>query len=170
MNEAAGGVAASIQALERDIDPGSGLPEEIFLFVSRLTPLVNVDLLIRDGAGRTLLTWRSDRFHGPGWHVPGGIIRFKERAEDRIGAVAAIELGTTVEFDAAPIFVQQSIAADRRDRGHLISLLFCCRLRSELDSQRHHVAGPPLAGQWAWHDGPPANLIGEQRTYAAFMR
>jgi colanic acid biosynthesis protein WcaH len=34
--------------------------------------------------GRTLLTWRDDESFGAGWHVPGGIIRYKETAADRI--------------------------------------------------------------------------------------
>lgn len=31
-------------------DPCQGLPEEVFLFVSRVTPMINVDLLIQDEA------------------------------------------------------------------------------------------------------------------------
>ena len=54
-----------------------------------LTPLVNVDLLIKD-SGRTLLTWRDDEFYGPGWHIPGGILGFKERALDRLAKVAEL--------------------------------------------------------------------------------
>ena len=60
--------------------------------------MINVDLLIRDDTDRTLLTWRHDAFYGPGWHVPGGIIRFKESAANRIAAVAQGELGTKVEL------------------------------------------------------------------------
>ena len=37
-----------VARLENSIpDPHQGLPEEVFLFLSRITPLVNVDLLIR---------------------------------------------------------------------------------------------------------------------------
>ena len=50
----------------------NGLPHDLFVFVSRLTPLVNVDLLIQDPHHGTLLTWRHDETYGPGWHVPGG--------------------------------------------------------------------------------------------------
>ena len=64
-------------------DPNQGLPEDLFLFISRITPLVNVDLLIQGPQHRTLLTWRSDEHHGAGWHVPGGIIRYKETAHQR---------------------------------------------------------------------------------------
>ena len=170
MSDESDTVERSSDATERQFDPRRGLPEEVFLFVSRLTPLVNVDLLIRNAAGQTLLTWRSDRFHGPGWHVPGGIVRFQERTEDRIRAVAALELGTTVEFGPAPAFVQQSIAPDRRERGHLISLLYMCKLCGEPDPVRQFVAPVPQPGQWAWHDRAPVDLIPEQTAYAAYMR
>ena len=64
--------------------PANGLPEEVFLAVSRMTPMVNVDLLIDNEAGHTLLTWRQDAFHGPGWHVPGGIVHYGEKLGDRV--------------------------------------------------------------------------------------
>ena len=47
-----------IEALEAGQgDPRRGLPDDVFLFVSRIVPLVNVDLLIQDDRSRTLLTW-----------------------------------------------------------------------------------------------------------------
>lgn len=46
-----------IDILESSIqNPSKGLPEELFLFVSRITPLVNVDLLIKNEQNHTLLT------------------------------------------------------------------------------------------------------------------
>lgn len=59
-------------------NPSSGLPDELFFYISRVTPMVNVDLLIKDEDGRTLLSWRNDQYAGKGWHLPGGIVRFKE--------------------------------------------------------------------------------------------
>ena len=44
-------------------DPRVGLGEEIFEFVSSLTPMVNVDLLVRDPKLGTLLAWLSDKFY-----------------------------------------------------------------------------------------------------------
>jgi colanic acid biosynthesis protein WcaH len=170
LTDQSNGLTTLIHELESQIDAGTdGLPEEMFLFVSRVTPLINVDLLIRDDDGRTLLTWRSDRFYGPGWHVPGGIIRYKETAADRIRIVAKRELSAIVEFDAAPIFVHESIDSSRRDRGHFISLLYKCRLASEPDPQRRYSREAPSPGQWRWHERCPENLIHEQRPYAVFM-
>ncbi|MDP2923379.1 MAG: NUDIX hydrolase, partial [Candidatus Omnitrophota bacterium] len=58
-------------------NPSERLPEDIFLFVSRITPIINVDLLIKNKQNHTLLTWRDDGFYPPGWHIPGGIVRYK---------------------------------------------------------------------------------------------
>src|SRR5579863_6875143 len=126
----------AIAILESGIgDPHLGLPEEIFLFVSRIAPLVNVDLLIQDEAGRTLLTWRDDEFFGTGWHVPGGIIRYKETIADRIQACAKEELGAQVSFDPAPILISETIR-DQQNRAHSISLLHRCRLLAPLEGGR----------------------------------
>ena len=46
------------------LDPRGGLPEELFLFISRLVPMINVDLFISDDQGRVLLTWRDDEIFG----------------------------------------------------------------------------------------------------------
>lgn len=55
-------IKRGIDALETLIgNPSEGLPEDIFLFVSRVTPLLNVDLLIKNESNRTLLTWRDER-------------------------------------------------------------------------------------------------------------
>ena len=88
-------------------DPRIGLPDEVFQFIRKVTPLINVDLLIcRDG--RTLLAWREDEYD-KGWHVPGGIVRFREDFHSRIEAVALTEMGATVESEALPY--RYSIAA-----------------------------------------------------------
>jgi colanic acid biosynthesis protein WcaH len=161
--------AELIAALERSLGTArDGLPEDVFEFVSRVTPLVNVDLLVKAADGRTLLTWRDDRFFGPGWHLPGGIIRFQERAIDRVHACARAELGADVDVEPSPAFVLESIAGERT-RGHGISLLFRCRLISPPDESRRADDGHPRAGQWRWHEACPADLIPEQAPYASFF-
>ncbi|ERE20039.1 MULTISPECIES: NUDIX domain-containing protein [Chromobacteriaceae] len=146
-----------------------GLPEEVFLFVSSLTPMVNVDLLIRDDEGRTLLTWRHDRFYGPGWHVPGGILRFKESSAARIAAVAAHELGAEVDFAPNPLCRHELVNANRDVRGHFISLLHACRLKSTPDPARRFDPASPRHGDWAWHAGCPEPLIPVHEVYRAFI-
>jgi ADP-ribose pyrophosphatase YjhB (NUDIX family) len=158
-----------IDALEEAAgDPHGGLPEELFVFVSRVMPLVNVDLLVKDDRGRTLLTWRDDESFGRGWHVPGGIIRYKESAADRVQACARDELGANVTCDAAPMMVSETIRAVRM-RGHFVSLLFRCRLLTDPDPLRQATSGPTARGAWAWHDRCPPDLLDVQRQYAPFL-
>lgn len=146
-----------------------GLPEDIFLFVSGLTPMMNVDLLIRDGDGRTLLTWRHDAFYGPGWHIPGGIIRFKETAASRIAAVAAIELGAKVRFRPEPLCIRELFNTSRDVRGHFVSQLFACNLVSPLDHNLRFDLQAPRNGAWLWHYHAPANLIPAQEGFRQFI-
>ena len=65
--------AEAIAALEGSTrDARRRLPEEVFLFISRLISMVSVDWLIQDEQKGTLLTWRDDEHFGPGWHLPEG--------------------------------------------------------------------------------------------------
>ena len=157
----------AIAALEKCARAGEDLPEELFLFVSAITPLVNVDLLIKDERNRTLLTWRDDAFYGAGWHVPGGIIRYKEQAQNRIRKVAEGELGCSVEAEPLPSLVTESFSG-HRERGHLVSLLHRCRLTSDPDP-RLQAGEIPQRGQWRWHQTAPKNLLLVQREYAAWI-
>src|SRR5262245_21463014 len=149
-------------------DPHRGLPYELFLFVSTLVPMVNVDLLIMDDAGRILLTWRDDEIHGAGWHVPGGMIRFKETAEERIQATALEELGARATFDPTPA-VEENMEPDRRIRGHFVSLIYRCRLNGELAESLRFTGGKPARGQWAWHSECPQNILPVHERYCRFF-
>ena len=163
-------LGASLDAVQAHVPaPRAGLPEELFLFVSSITPLVNVDLLIQDDAGQTLLTWREDDFYGPGWHVPGGVIRFQETAAERIQAVARQELDVEVEPDSAPVAVHEMIDSGRRERGHSIALLYRCRLLGPLSEMHRATSSPSRPGQWAWHANCPDNLIAEHHVYRQFL-
>ena len=157
-----------LEAVEAAIgDPSLGIPEDVLRFISRLVPQVNVDLLIRDERGRTLLTWRDDDLFGPGWHLPGSLIRYKESAAARVRACAVDELGADVSADAAPMFVNEAISP-QQTRGHHVSLLYRCRLLSDPDPARE-AGSVPRPGDWRWHHGAPTDLIAIHRPYAAFM-
>jgi ADP-ribose pyrophosphatase YjhB (NUDIX family) len=163
-------IAEIVKQLKSSLgDPSQGLPEEVFLFVAGVTPMVNVDLLIRDEGSGTLLTWRDDGFCPPGWHVPGGIIRYKETLATRIAAVAEIELGTTVTFRPEPLTVREIIFPDWPVRGHFISFLYECRLTAPPDETLRHRIGSPRSGQWAWHATCPDSLLPVHEMYRTFL-
>ena len=156
-------------ARELIANPREGLPQDVFYFVSELTPLVNVDLLIKNKAGHTLLTWRADEFYGPAWHIPGGIIRFKERIEDRIQKVARSELGCEVRHSQQPITVLELMHPSRNVRGHFISMLYLCELVTEPAAQRKFNTDRPQAGDWAWHAGAPSDFLSVQEPFRKYI-
>ncbi len=149
--------------------PNDGLGDELFLLVSCLTPIVNVDLLIKDQEGKTLLIWREDEYYAPGWHVPGGIVRFKERCADRVKAVAQGELCMDVSFDDHPISISEIIHPARSERGHFIALLYRCVPSGKPDQGLAYMGGKPVAGQWKWHMRCPDDLIAVQEMYRCYI-
>ena len=158
----------AINFLEKQIkNPSVGLPEEVFLFISKITPLVNVDLLIKDEKGRTLLSWRDD-IHGKGWHIPGGIVRFKEKLEKRIKKVAKTEIGTAVEFESAPMAINQ-IICEHDTRGHFISFLYKCFLSNKYVLKNKGLSEKDK-GYLKWHDSCPENLINVHDIYKKFIQ
>jgi len=160
----------AIRQLEAGIpDPTRGLPEEVFRFAARIVPMVNVDLLVRDAGKGLLLTWREDEFYPGSWHIPGGIVRYKETFAERIRAVAHLELGATVAFDPQPLALEQIIHPHRRDRGHFISLLFECCLQGEPGVDPWRGDGRPLPGQWAWHRVLPECFYPPHRVYGPLL-
>ena len=152
-------IADAIAVLNKQVpNPSAGLPDELFYYVSRITPLVNVDLLIKDENGRTLLAWRDDQYCGKGWHVPGGIIRFKETFETRVKKVAETEIGVDINFDPVPIAINELIHPERDIRSHFISVLYKCFLPSTFIPENKGLSHKDV-GYLVWHNSCPDNLI-----------
>lgn len=137
---------------EEEINPCCGLPESLFLLVSSLTPIVNIDLLITDYKKGVLLTWRDDPFYGRGWHIPGGCVRMKETLYKRIQITAQNELGTKVDYQHDPIAVREAMINVERPwlhnqlyRSHNISFLYLAKLplgyRLHNNGQSEHSTG-----------------------------
>lgn len=162
--------ALTRRTLELNGDPRAGLASEVFLLASQITPLLNVDLLIKNDFGQTLLTWRADEFYGPGWHVPGGIVRFKEKLSERIHKVALSELGCDVSCGETPLALREVMAEQRNVRGHFLSLLFACRLLAPPAPALKFSPEMPMNGQWRWHEHCPADLIREHEMYRCFIQ
>ena len=151
-------------------NPTVGLPDEIFYFVSSITPLVCVDLLIKKEKG-ILLTWRQDEFYGPGWHLPGGVMRFKEKAHLRIIKTAKKELGVPVKIiTKKPINIAEQINSKRDIRGHFIALLYRCDLSSELPLEKKFSIKKKDNGTWKWHKRFPKNMIKQHYIYKDFFK
>jgi len=149
-------------------NPNSGLPDEVFYYISRTTPLVNVDLLIKDERNRILLAWRNDAYCGRGWHIPGGIVRFKETFEERLKKVAECEVGASIDINLSPLAINELINQQTDVRGHFISVLFQGHLSGEFaPDNKGLITDDP--GFLKWHDTCPVDLLSFHKIYTKFF-
>ena len=149
-------------------NPSEGLPDDIFYYISRTTPLVNVDLLIKNSEKGTLLSWRDDPYSGQGWHIPGGIIRHKETIIQRIDKVALSEIGVSVVCDSSPISINEIIDKNQQNRSHFISMLFACYLKNELDLSKQTTLEHDV-GHLRWFKKAPKDLLSWHEIYRTYI-
>ena len=161
-------IGEAIAYLEGQVpDPREGLPEELFIFATKIVPIVNVDLLIKDDTGRTLLSWRDDQHCGTGWHLPGGIIRYKEPMTARLEKVAETEIGRPVSYHPRPLAVNELII-EPRVRGHFISFLFNCFIPGSFVPLNAGLAISDV-GYLRWHETCPDDLIDMHELYREYI-
>ena len=72
------------------------LPPDDFAQVVRHTPLVSIDLVVRDESERVLVGLRLNRPAQGTWFVPGGRINKDERIDDAFLRISHAELGRTI--------------------------------------------------------------------------
>lgn len=141
--------------------PELGVGEELFEYLSQVTPVVNVDLLVREEKKGILLSWRDD-VCGRGWHVPGGVLRYQETLEERVKQVMRKEIGAALQIKREPIQMEEVIM-ESRSRGHFLSFLYECRLEGEEPKTKE---GPPYeAGDLKWHKKFPEDMVRGQREF-----
>lgn len=166
----------TLKSLLKDCKPEKGLGQELFLLVSSLTPIVNVDLLVYNDKGQFLLTWRNDPHCGKGWHVPGGCIRFKETFEERIKKVAQKELGIkNIQYDKEPIKVFEIISHEQRnienqnERAHFITMVYKCYAPIDFSIDNQSVKEGEV-GYMKWFDNLPDDLLSIQSCYREIIK
>ena len=163
-------IVEAIKCLKQKVpNPSKGLPEDLFYYISSTTPIINVDLLIKDKKERALLAWRDDQYAGKGWHVPGGVIRFKETIEERINEVARTEIGTLIDYyNPKPIAINEIFNHEREVRSHFISLLYKCSLPANfsLNNKESSRSNP---GYLMWHKSCPDDLLKLQDIYRKYL-
>lgn len=153
----------------RNLDAREGLDEDLFLMISGLTPIPNVDLLIVNEFHQILLSYRSDEYFGTGWHFPGGCIRFGETMEERIQKTALRELGTKVKFCRNPLAVKDVIVPKKEavkhpwERGHHITVLYQCEIATdwnvEEQNKKQGCFNETQPGYLKWFAKLPNNLL-----------
>lgn len=161
-----------IFGLERAIpDASIGLGNDLFLAISRLTPLVNVDLLVQksfSGTLHTLLSWRSDEFY-VGWHFPGGVLRFKEKLEYRVKKVAEQELSSYVTSIEGPLEINETMHPLRDVRGHFLSLLYSVELGRHPKIGTCDTNEEIEPGTLRWFLQAPNDLLKQHKIYEGYF-
>ena len=151
-----------------ELDGRKGLPEKVFLAVSSILPIANVDLLILDDENRVLLSWRDDKYFGQGWHLPGGCLRFKETMLERVQKTALAELGTEVEVKPTPLAVRDVILGKGEDmprlRAHHLAVLYECRLTHAVHTEQQE-SKEYEAGSLKWFAQLPPEFLSVHDVY-----
>lgn len=173
-------VKRQLQLLKKEVEksginPKEGIGEDLFLFVSSLTPIVNVDLLVYNSKGQFLLSFRDDRHCGRGWHIPGGCVRLRETIDERIKAVACTELHLdNIAYEKQPIKIFEIICNEERqidcqdERSHFITLVYKCYVPDSY--QINNMMKENEAGFLRWFDKLPDDLLDIQQCYKEILK
>lgn len=79
------------------------LSDQVFLDVIETTPLVAIDLIVRNPEGSILLGLRNNKPAQGYWFVPGGRIQKNERLSDAFGRLCRGELALDMDFEDAKL-------------------------------------------------------------------
>ena len=74
------------------------MDSKAFLMVIDSTPLVSIDLILRNSSGQALLGLRNNSPAQGFWFVPGGRIRKNETLVQAISRISMIELNTDISI------------------------------------------------------------------------
>lgn len=160
---------------DMNFDAKNGLPEELFLYISSLTPIPNVDLLITNDKNQILLSWRDDQYFGKGWHIPGGCIRFGETMIERVQKTAQKEIGTEVEVNLEPLIIKDVICEKREvctyfnERRHHIAILYECKLPKGFCINNENKKDDEQ-GFLKWFDILPENILSVHGVYDKILK
>jgi len=109
--------------------------DEKFLRIVDATPLVSIDLIVRNEHEEVLLGWRVNRPAQHSWFVPGGRIRKNERVKEALQRISQRELGVAIA-DAKLVGVFDHIYDDNflgaaGVNTHYVVLGFAAKLSSQ---------------------------------------
>ncbi|MFA7653851.1 MAG: NUDIX hydrolase [Candidatus Magasanikbacteria bacterium] len=111
-----------VSLLKKIDKPHEGLPQSVFDALCGVVPFVACELVVVSEKNEILMEWRQDKWwHG--WHFPGGLLRFRERFEERLDKVAWDELG--INLVSHKFLYAEDCSQGKR--GHVISLVFMCK-------------------------------------------
>jgi len=139
------------------------LDRETLLEVVRYTPLVSVDLIVRNSKGQVLVGLRSNEPAKGMWFVPGGRICKDERIVQAIARVSLDELGVDLSAEASLLGVYEHLYdtnfAGAPDVGtHYVVLAYQAGLADGIG-----LSGDDQHSQFRW--AAPADLLADDSVH-----
>lgn len=127
------------------------LPTETFKTVVASTPLVSIDLLVRNAAGELLLGERLNRPAQGSWFAPGGRILKNESLDAAFERLTQDELGQTFKREQGKLlgvyehFYDDSVFGDAPDTHYVV-------IAYALDLSAEQTVQPPSVqhGRYRW--------------------
>ena len=77
------------------------LSESTFQTIIGATPLVSIDLIVKNAKGEVLLGYRTNRPAQGYWFVPGGRVQKNERLDNAFLRLTKAELGVAIQRASA---------------------------------------------------------------------
>lgn len=115
------------------------IQEDLYRKIVRSMPIVCVDLLIRDPAGRTLLLKRNNPPAQDQWWFPGGRVHMNESFLEAVRRKAIQECGLTLCGDLSSLGIFELFFDEGGTKYHSVTNLFVANVdecvRITLDSQ-----------------------------------
>lgn len=144
------------------------LSKQEFEYISSLTPIVNVDLLIYNEKKEILLSWRDDNFDF-GWHFPGRCVRHKESLVEAVKNCSILEIGYGAYY-TGPVEWNELFESSRNVKDHFISFLFECFLDSSIPLYINTGKKENDVGYLKWFEKCPDNLLKCHNIYKKYFK
>ncbi len=114
------------------------MQDQAFLKIIDATPLVSIDLILKNSAGEALLGKRLNRPAQGYWFVPGGRIRKNEEIANAIKRISSTELGIELSFSQMKLLggfdhiYSDNYLGEEGVNTHYVVLAFMIELEQEV--------------------------------------
>jgi len=138
------------------------LDKDTFTTVIASTPLISIDLIVRNSQGKVLLGKRVNRPAYGSWFVPGGRIYKDETIEDAFKRITQDELGISMQKDDAQFlgiyehFYNDNVFNDNFSTHYIVMAHEICVDEKQIDCNDQHSS-------YRWFDED--ELLCDQNVY-----
>ncbi len=114
------------------------MQDHAFLKIIDATPLVSIDLILKNSSGEALLGKRLNRPAQGYWFVPGGRIRKNEEIVNAIKRISSTELGLELSFNQMKLLggfdhiYTDNYLGEKGVNTHYVVLAFMIELEQEV--------------------------------------